>query len=181
LLNKFTRLATSRAGAEVIEKEEHQTMTSQLGDILKTIGSSAAIIFAAWIFMGFLQQRYDAAVDRYRSLIGELRRGDVPDATRRKSYTQIMTYRRRCSIMTYAFQCGLVSAILLLLTLITGELSLIFPSISPLQYVSLITALLGFTLVIVSTALVMMESFVTRKQLDQEMADVPDLTDRAAP
>jgi hypothetical protein len=69
LLNKFTRLATSRAGAEVIQKEEHQTMTSQLGDILKTIGSSAAIIFAAWIFMGFLQQRYDAAVDRYRSLI----------------------------------------------------------------------------------------------------------------
>jgi hypothetical protein len=36
-----------------------------LNEILKNIGPSAAIIFAAWIFMGFLQQRYDAAIDRF--------------------------------------------------------------------------------------------------------------------
>jgi hypothetical protein len=38
----------------------------ELSDVLKAIGPAASIIFAAWIFMGFLQQRYDAAVSRYR-------------------------------------------------------------------------------------------------------------------
>ena len=46
-----------------------------LPDILKVVGPSAAIIFAAWIFMGFLQQRYDAAVERYRSAIDEIPEG----------------------------------------------------------------------------------------------------------
>jgi hypothetical protein len=44
-------------------------MTFELKDILTAIGPNASIVFAAWIFMGFLQQRYSVALERYGSLI----------------------------------------------------------------------------------------------------------------
>jgi hypothetical protein len=33
-------------------------------------------VFAAWIFRGFLQQRYDSAIDRYREAVGDYRSND---------------------------------------------------------------------------------------------------------
>jgi hypothetical protein len=50
-------------------------MTFELKDILTAIGPNASIVFAAWIFMGFLQQRYSVALERYRSLIEQCRVG----------------------------------------------------------------------------------------------------------
>jgi hypothetical protein len=46
-----------------------------LKDILTAVGPSASIVFAAWISMGYLQQRYSAALERYRSLIEQCRDG----------------------------------------------------------------------------------------------------------
>ena len=44
-------------------------MDFDLSNVLKAIGPTASIVFAAWIFMGFLQQRYDTAVARYQDMI----------------------------------------------------------------------------------------------------------------
>ena len=48
-------------------------MPFKLKELLDAIGQAAAVVFAAWIFMGFLQQRYAAAYERYRSLVAEVR------------------------------------------------------------------------------------------------------------
>jgi len=45
----------------------------KLSDVLKAIGPNASIVFAAWNFMGFLQQRYDAALNRYQGAVGDYR------------------------------------------------------------------------------------------------------------
>ena len=106
-------------------------MSFAIADVLKLIGPSASIVFAAWIFMGFLQQRYDAALERYRSMIGECRTASgVSDARRRNIREQLATYQRRYRLMNAACNVGLLSAILLILTLIAGELDVIFTGIT---------------------------------------------------
>jgi hypothetical protein len=155
-------------------------MNFEIADILKLIGPSASIVFAAWIFMGFLQQRYDAAIERYRSLIGECRtEGGVSDARRNNIREQLATYQRRCRLMNSACNIGLVSAILLILTLIAGELDVIVVGVPIFKYVSAVAALAGFILVIAAAVLVLMESAISRRQLDWELLDVADLAQAA--
>jgi hypothetical protein len=61
-------------------------MPFQLSDVLKAIGPTASIIFAAWIFLSFLQTRYDSAVERYRGLLASYRDGgQAQDARDRTS------------------------------------------------------------------------------------------------
>jgi hypothetical protein len=72
-------------------------MDFELCAILKVIGPAASILFAAWIFMGFLQQRYDAAVERYRACIAECRGSDISNERCSDVQEQVLIYRRRCS------------------------------------------------------------------------------------
>ena len=80
----------------------------ELSDVLKAIGPNAAIVFAAWIFMGFLQQRYDAALDRYRQAVGDYRSNAHEDTRTASLKSQVLAYRRRCRLMGSASTTGLV-------------------------------------------------------------------------
>ena len=150
-------------------------MEFTLADLFKAIGPTASIIFAAWIFMGFLQQRYDAAVERYREMIGKYREVEQSNDRRVNAKDQIMRYKRRCGLMNCACVTGLVSAIMLLLTLIVGALDVMMPGNSALKYVSAGSALLGLSLVIVAAALVIVECVISFRQLGEELLDVPEL------
>ncbi|MBV9824116.1 MAG: DUF2721 domain-containing protein [Alphaproteobacteria bacterium] len=151
-------------------------MNFELPDILKVIGPAASIIFAAWIFMGFLQARYDAAVGRFRSLIGDYRDGDLSEDRRTNIREIVAAYRRRCRLMNTACIVGLVSAILLLLGLMAGELSVIFPRSDIFKYAGASSAFLGFCLVIAAAVLVIIESLGSQRQLDNECGDIPGLS-----
>lgn len=150
-------------------------MNIDLPNILKAIGPAASIVFAAWIFMGFLQQRYDSAVERYRDMVEKCRNGDVPDMRRDNIEDQVLAFRHRCELMAHANLVGLISAMLLILTLILGELDIIFPDVKILAYLGAGSALIGFALVIVAAGFVVREGFITRRQLISELLDVPDL------
>lgn len=150
-------------------------MNFELSNVLKSIGPAASIIFAAWIFMGFLQQRYDTAVARYQEMIEAFRSGELSRERRSNIKDQILVYKRRCELMGRANLVGLVAAILLILTLVAGELDIVFPGLAPLKYVSAGCALLGFCLVIVATGFVIAEGMITRRQLDSELLDQEDL------
>lgn len=150
-------------------------MTIDVATIFKAIGPAASIIFAAWIFMGFLQTRYDSAVDRYRELIARYRDGGDMDDRRDNLRDSILVYKRRCEIMNVASIVGLVSAIVLILTLIFGELSLIFAQVEALKYTSIVGALGGLSLVIIASLIVLYESFIIHRQLETELLDLPDL------
>ena len=150
-------------------------MNFELSDVLKAIGPAASIIFAAWIFMGFLQQRYDAAVGRYRQAISDFRTGNHAPDRRDNIRDQILVFKRRCELMNYACMVGLISAILFLLTLIAGELDAIIPHTAVLAMIGSITGFGGLALVIVGAVLVLMEASYAHRQLDAELLDVPDL------
>lgn len=151
----------------------------QLSDVLKAIGPNASIVFAAWIFMGFLQQRYDAALDRYREAVGDYRSNghDVGRAENLKA--QVLAYRRRCRLMSRASTIGLAAAILLIGSLIFGALDVILPQSATLTVLGVATAIGGFVLVIVAAFIVIAEGRVVERQIDDELRDVPELAEEA--
>ena len=150
-------------------------MMIQLGDVLKAIGPNASIVFAAWIFMGFLQQRYDSAIDRYREAVGDYRSNDHAEDRAGNLKDQILTYRMRCKLMGWATLIGLVAAILLIAALIFGALDVIVPKNTFVTAAGMATSILGFVLVIVAACVVIAEGSIVRRQLDDELRDVPDL------
>lgn len=151
----------------------------QLGEALKAIGPNASIVFAAWIFMGFLQQRNDAAIDRYRLAVGDFR-SNKHDATRSDNLrAQVLAYRRRCRLMSRATFVGLVAAILLISSLIFGALDVIVPNTATIAVCGIATALGGFVLVIIAAFIVIAEGRIVQRQIDDELRDVTDLAEGA--
>jgi hypothetical protein len=151
----------------------------QLGEVLKAIGPNASIVFAAWIFMGFLQQRNDAAIDRYRQAVGDYR-SNKHDLTRSDNLrSQVLAYRRRCRLMSRATFVGLIAAILLISSLIFGALDVILPNTAWIAICGIATAMGGFVLVIIAAFIVIAEGRIVKRQIDDELRDVPDLADEA--
>lgn len=151
----------------------------QLADVLKAIGPNAAIVFAAWIFMGFLQQRYDSAIDRYREAVGDFRSNDHDSSRAGNLKDQILTYRHRCKLMGQATVVGLVAAILLIASLIFGALDVLIPKVKLIMVAGTASSLIGFILVIVAAAMVIAEGRIVHRQLDDELRDVDDLASQA--
>jgi hypothetical protein len=147
----------------------------QLGDFLKAIGPNAAIVFAAWIFMGFLQQRYDSAVDRFRGAVGDFRSHGHEKDRGKHLKDQILTYRRRCRLMALATLVGLASAILLISSLIFGGLDIIIPHTPWIAIAGIGTSFAGFALVIIAAAVVIAEGWDIDGQLADELRDIPEL------
>ena len=152
-------------------------MNLDLANVLKVIGPAASLIFAAWIFVGFLQTRYDAAVERYRDIIEKYRTSDLSGSRKANLVDQIVHYKRRCELMSKATGCGLVSAILLIFTLISGGLALTFPDVLILKFLSAGAALIGMLLVIAGTVIVILEGRIIYRQIQSELLDVPDLAE----
>ncbi len=150
-------------------------MNLDLAKVLTTVGPAASIIFAAWIFVGFLQTRYDAAIDRYRELIEKFRSADHSGSRTANMRDEILHYKRRCELMNRATGYGLVSAMLLISTMIFGGLSIVLPDLALLKILCMATALLGLLLVIAGAGIVIMEGRIIRRQIHDELLDIPEL------
>jgi hypothetical protein len=70
-------------------------MDFDLKDVLEAIGPSAALVFASWIFLGFLEQRYVAAYERFRKLVEEYRANQSSKTRHQNLRDQIRLYRVR--------------------------------------------------------------------------------------
>ncbi|RDE07067.1 DUF2721 domain-containing protein [Sphingomonas aracearum] len=150
----------------------------QLADFLKAIGPNASIVFASWIFMGFLQQRYDGAVNRYREAVGDYRSNEHGRDRGENLMDQVTAYHRRCRLMEAATLVGLCAAILLILSLLIGGLDVLVPHVPAIAVAGVASASLGLALVIVAAAIVIWEGVLIRRQLNNELRDLPDLAHR---
>ncbi len=155
-------------------------MNIQLSDVLKAIGPNAAIIFAAWIFLSFLQARYDSAINRYTAMVQAYRNSENSAARREASKTEIEVYARRCRLMSRAVTVGLASAILFLLTLIGAAVDVIFPDHPLIALMTTGAALIGLLLVITAATLVIVENIGTPNQIRKELKDLPDISGPAS-
>jgi hypothetical protein len=64
-------------------------------DLLQALGPTASLIFAAWIFLSFLQARYTTAHQLYRALIAVFREHNERDDRRRSLGDQVLEYKHR--------------------------------------------------------------------------------------
>lgn len=126
----------------------------RLSEVFKAIGPNASIVFAAWIFMGFLQQRYDAAINRYPSAAGDYRSETHDDSRGDYLKIHLLKYRDRCIVMAWSTIVGPVSAILLIAALIFGALDVIAPENVIITAGGVASLILGFVLVIVAAIIV---------------------------
>jgi hypothetical protein len=159
-------------------------MQFTMKEFLEAIGPSASLIFASWIFLSFLQTRYTAAYERYRSLIDERRQNlkkkpdeGVTDEDRhqRSLGGQIGLYRRRCEHMRLATNIGVIAAMLLIITILCGGLQVIAPDAAVIRVVGATAAVVGLAMLMVAAAFVLLENSLIRHAMDDEPADLPEL------
>jgi hypothetical protein len=146
------------------------TLSIDLKELLETIGPTASLVFAAWIFLSYLQARFEAAAVRYRELLDEFREQRASarhDSVRR----QILLYKRRCTWMRRATDIGVASAMLLIATLVIGAINVAAPN-DVLPIVAAVCAIVGLSLVIAAASLVLLENRLMQRALDDESTDV---------
>jgi hypothetical protein len=148
-----------------------------LKDLLEAVGPTASMIFAAWIFLTFLQARYTSAYERFRALIAELRDHREQDQRRTSLRQQILIYKRRCEQMRLATNIGVCSAILLITALICAALGTMYDTVSAWKYLTACCAVVGLLLVIWAAVLVLIENYTLQRLLDSDLSDVPELVD----
>jgi hypothetical protein len=153
-------------------------MDFELKDFLEALGPSASLIFAAWIFLSFLQSRYTAAYERYRALISEYREGVEDDKRRHSIRDQILLYKQRVEQMRKATNIGVIAAILLIATLVTAGLNVMLGELPLFKYMSSLCALTGLVLVAIAAAYVIRENTLIQNALEQEPADLGDIDKR---
>ena len=148
-------------------------MDFELKDVLGALGPNAALVFASWIFMGFLQSRYSDSYNRYRTLINDVREEKAKGKRQETLRDEIVLYRKRIDYMRKATDLGLYAAMLLLATLIAGALSAMLANPPWLKYVGAIMPIVGLALIIWSAGLVVIENKMIKMPLDRETDDLP--------
>jgi len=151
-------------------------MNFDLKDLLQSVGPTASLIFAAWIFLSFLQQRYVAAFERFRELADSYRQGASGprhDSIKR----QIAIYRRRCEWMRLATNIDVVSAMLLILTLVLAAFNVVFQEPPVLPPLAAFCAIIGLILVMIAAALVFVENNLLSSALEDELTDIPEMSE----
>lgn len=151
-------------------------MAFQMKDVLSSLGPSASLVFAAWIFLSFLQTRYTGAYQLYRELISELReRGEdqaMSSARRGQVAQQIRLYRRRCDLMRRATNIGVIAAITLVIGIVLGGLQLTFLPFSIVKGFSVVAMVSGLLLVAVASMFVLVENTELVRAFDSELGDL---------
>jgi hypothetical protein len=150
-------------------------MNFKMKDVLDAVGPSASLVFASWIFLSFLQQRYVAAFQTFRSLVDAYRKGEIPEIRQAALEAQVRQYRKRCDWMRWATNIGVVSAICFLVTLLDGLAAVFWPDAPLVRWSGAVSAGLGFVLVIVSAVLTFFENTASAAALDDEVRDLQSL------
>jgi Protein of unknown function (DUF2721) len=148
-----------------------------LKDLLQAVGPTASLIFAAWIFLTFLQSRYTSAYEYFRALIAEFRTHREQDQRRASLRHQILIYKRRCEYMRLATNIGVTSAILLITALICAALGTMYDTVSAWKYLTAACAIIGLLLVIWAATLVILENYALQRLLESDLSDLPELVD----
>lgn len=149
-----------------------------MDDVLKAIGQPASLIFAAWIFLSYLQQRYSGAFNMYRSLVDAYRHGEPQDVRHTALRAQVQAYRTRCDWMRWATNLGIVSAICFMVALLSGLVEVLAPGHELTTWVGTTASATGLSLVIVAAALTFAENTLSARALDDEVQDIDALKRR---
>lgn len=150
-----------------------------LKDVLEAIGPTASLVFAAWIFLSYLQARYTGAAERYRELADNYRKGASGDRAQSVS-RQVLLYRKRCNLMRIATNIGVVSAMLLIATLVLAAVEVMFPLHPAVAWTGSCLAVVGLLLVMAAATCVLFENRLMQRAMRDELSDLPGVESSAS-
>jgi hypothetical protein len=155
-------------------------MSFQLKDVLETAGPTASLVFASWILLQLLGQKFTSAFDRYRSLATEYRAEETSNARKRHIAEQLPLYKRRCEQMQRATVIGVVAAMLLIFTLLSGTVGTIIGRDGPpLKYAGAGSAVIGLSLLLWAASYLLLENRNVVDALHSELKDMPEIARQA--
>lgn len=154
-------------------------LSFDLKNVLQAVGPTASLIFAAWLFLSYLQQRFTSAYERYRALISEFRQHKEKDQRYHSLLEQVVEYKHRCEHMRLATHIGLLAAIALIGSIVFAALNAIDQNIAAFKFLSAGLSLIGLLLVIWAAVLVIIENLRLQVAIDSDLSDVPELAKAA--
>lgn len=152
----------------------------KLTDLLSTAGATIGIIIAGTIFLQFINTKYLDLSGRYRELASEYR--GVPGEHGRHAPLRslIQRYRRRLVLLNRASWISAVALLCLLVAVLLGGLSILFPPIVALRAAGTFGLMLGLLLIAIAVFMNLMESIMARAEIGDEIADLDEEARQAA-
>jgi FtsH-binding integral membrane protein len=146
----------------------------KLTDLLSTAGATIGVIIAGTIFLQFLSSKYNELSGRYRDLAGEYRGEKSGQPRYAPLRAQIRLYRRRLVLLNRASWLGAVALLCFLSALLSGWLSLVYPPSRVIKTVGMTGLFLGLLLMAAAVSLDLIERFLARHEIEEEVADLDD-------
>lgn len=149
-------------------------MAPPLKDIAGTAGATVGLVIACSIYLQTLTSRFADTLNRYLTLCGERRGGQLSAERRRSVDAQIALNRGRCTDIqraTYLLGLGELS---FLSTIVMASLSIVLPQVHTLAFVG--SGTMGAGLLAIATAVVLdlRQQHVITEDLELESADLPE-------
>lgn len=146
----------------------------KLTDLLSSAGATIGIIIAGTIFLQFLSNKYTELSGRYRQLTGEYRGVKCEQNRHAPLRSQIRLYRRRLNLLNWASWTAALALQCFLLAVIAGGMSLLYPPVVAIRTLGTAGLLAGLILIGVAVGIDMVESILSRKELEEEIADLDE-------
>jgi hypothetical protein len=140
-----------------------------LKDVLNAAGPTATLLFASWIFLGYLNSRLSDSQKRFND----------HDARHKSIYDQIKQNRKRCDLLFLATNDALRGAYFMFATIATGIISIATQQPPWLCIFNLCCALSGLVFLVLSVGKALAENKLLHQSITSEVADVPEFADKS--
>lgn len=146
----------------------------KLTDLLSSAGATIGVIIAGTIFLQFISTKYTELSARLRELTGEYRGVDIKHNRHDPLRSQIRVFRRRLILLNRASCLAAIALLCFLAAVLAGGLSLIYPPIRAIKAVGSFGLFLGLLLIAAAVTLELVESWMSRKEIGHEVADLDE-------
>ena len=146
----------------------------KLTDLLSSAGATIGVIIAGTIFLQFLSTKYTELAGRYREIASEYRGVDGAHGRHDPLRSQIQGYRQRLVLLNRASCLGALALLNFLTAVLAGGLSLAFPPIRAFKAVGTFGLAAGLLLIAAAVTLELVESYMARKEIWHEIADLDE-------
>jgi hypothetical protein len=154
----------------------------KLADLIGIAGATIGIIIAAGIMLHCLSTKYVAAFERFRSLTGEYCANSSNEQRHESLRRQIVSYCLQSLFLNLASMLVAGAVLAFLLTVAIAGLSVMYPQYLEFRLLGTISLFSGLGFLGGGTFLILLETYLQRRDINQELHDFHDLpsTEEAA-
>lgn len=147
----------------------------ELPNLVSIAGATIALIISGAIFLQGFHNKHKDITERYRGLTAEYRLGSGSDLRRGSLRGQILSYYRRIRLLNYAALLVGVALLAFIMTVTVAGLSVLYPHLWALKVAGTLGLFAGLMLIATAVCLDLVETFLSRPLIGQEVEDFDDV------